>query len=431
MNVLQMLFLVLLGAKFFADFALDWTNRSYVLKKAKEFEANGFSTAPKVRDGELYKNYGKSVDYTVEKIDFGFFEMTYAAVWSAVLVLFLLAPIYDWTCGWLGMGVGVEGWSSIWREGVALIGVGVVLSWVSLPLDAYSTFRIEEKYGFNKSSVGLWFTDLVKSVFLAFAIGLPVMWALIAFFYAFPQSWWIIGQCVLFGFQLFLLVVFPKWILPLFNKLTPLPEGELRDRLEALAKRTGFIAEKIEVIDGSKRSGHSNAFFTGFGKWRRIVIYDTLIKQLSPEEIEAVLAHEIGHSRRGHITKRLIIGFFSGFVTLGLIAWILNQAVFFESFGFAYVEGKMFVPALLLLSQILPLITFWTSPVSNYFSRKHEYEADAFAREVIGSPEPLVAALEKLHTENLSNLTPHPLFSAFHYSHPTLFERVEALRKNV
>ena len=182
MNVLQILFLVLLGAKFFADFALDWTNRSYVLKKAKEFEANGFATAPKVRDGELYKNYGKSVDYTVEKIDFGFFEMTYAAVWSAVLVLFLLAPIYDWTCGWLGMGVGVEGWSSIWREGVALIGIGVVLSWVSLPLDAYSTFRIEEKYGFNKSSVGLWFTDLVKSVFLAFAIGLPVMWALIAFF---------------------------------------------------------------------------------------------------------------------------------------------------------------------------------------------------------------------------------------------------------
>lgn len=429
MNFLQILFLVFFAAKFSADFLLDWTNRGYVLKKAKEFEANGFATAPKLGDG-LYKNYGKSVEYTVEKIDFGFFEMSYSAVWSVLYVLFLFAPIYNWTSELFAWTPALGGWSSVWREGAIIIAISIVLSWLSLPLSAYETFKIEEKYGFNKSSIGLWFSDLAKSVLVACAIGLPVVWGLLAFYYAFPQSWWIIGQCVLFAFQLFLLVVFPKWILPFFNKLTPLPEGELRERLEALARRTGFVAEKIEVIDGSKRSGHSNAFFTGFGKWRRIVIYDTLIKQLSPEEIEAVLAHEIGHSRCGHITKRLVFSFFSGFVSLGLIGWILTQPVFFESFGFTFSEGKMFVPALLLLSQIAPLVTFWTSPISNYFSRKHEYEADAFARETIGSPEPLVAALEKLHTENLSNLTPHPLFSTFHYSHPTLFERVEALREN-
>lgn len=429
MNSLQILFVVFLCAKLSADFTLDLLNRAYVLKKAKEFEANGFATAPKVRGGELYKNYGKSVDYTVEKIDFGFFEMGYSAILKILLVFFLLAPFYDWLCGVLDRNADLCGWSSVWREGTIFIMISLVLSWLSLPFDAYETFKIEEKYGFNKSSLGLWFGDLAKSVFLTCLIGLPLIWALIAFYYTFPQTWWIIGQCVLFAFQLFLLVVFPKWILPLFNKLTPLPAGELRERLEALARRTGFVAEKIEVIDGSKRSGHSNAFFTGFGKWRRIVIYDTLIKQLAPEEIEAVLAHEIGHSRCGHITKRLIFSFFAGFASFGLIGWILTQSRFFEDFGFAYTEGKMFVPALLLLSQLIPLVSFWVSPISNYFSRKHEYEADAFARETIGSPEPLIAALEKLHTENLSNLTPHPLFSAFHYSHPTLFERVESLRK--
>lgn len=430
MNFLQILFIVLLIAKWSADFALDWLNRRYVLAKAREFESNGFATAPKLRDESLYKNYGKSVRYTVEKIDFGFFEMTYDALRNAALVLFLLAPIYSWASGLIGLENAADGWSSVWREGFVFIAVSLVLSWLSLPFDMYSVFKIEEKYGFNKSSFGLWCADLLKSTLLTFAIGLPLIWALIAFYYTFPQSWWIIGQCVLFTFQLFLLVVFPKWILPLFNKLTPLPDGELRERLEALARRTGFVAEKIEVIDGSKRSGHSNAFFTGFGKWRRIVIYDTLIKQLSPEEIEAVLAHEIGHSRCGHITKRLVFAFFMGFVSFGLIGWILNRAVFFEDFGFAYTEGKMFVPALLLLTHISPLISFWSAPVSNYFSRKHEYEADAFARETLGTAEPLISALEKLHTENLSNLTPHPLFSAFHYSHPTLFERARALRKN-
>lgn len=425
MNFLQTLFLVFLSAKFSADFVLDCLNRRYVLSEARKFASE---EASKSFEDPLYKNYEKSVRYTVEKIDFGLFEMTYSALWDAGLVLFLLAPAFSWVSGLFGLDAALSEWSSVWREGVVFIVISLVFSWVTLPFDVYATFKIEEKYGFNKSSVGLWIGDWLKSTLLAFVIGAPILWALIAFYYAFPQTWWIIGQCVLFAFQLLLLVVFPKWILPLFNKLTPLPAGELRERLEALARRTGFIAEKIEVIDGSKRSGHSNAFFTGFGKWRRIVIYDTLIKQLSAEEIEAVLAHEIGHSRRGHITKRLVFSFFMGFVSFGVIGWVLNQAIFFESFGFVFHEGKMFVPALLLLTRMSPLVSFWTSPVSNYFSRKHEYEADAFAREVLGTPESLINALKKLHTENLSNLTPHPLYSAFHYSHPTLFERIGALR---
>lgn len=429
MNYLQELFLLLLFAKFSADFALEWLNRKNVLTKAREFESNGFATAPKL-GADLYKNYDKTVRYTVEKIDFGFFEMGYELLWKIGFVLFIYAPLFAYAGNWLGLDAVDGGWGLVWREGLILVSISIAQSWLSLPFDLYATFKIEEKYGFNKSSFGLWVTDQVKSLLLGLLIGLPLIWALLAFYHTFPQTWWIIAQCVFFVFQLILLVVFPKWILPLFNKLSPLPEGELRDRLEALAKRSGFVAEKIEVIDGSKRSGHSNAFFTGFGKWRRIVIYDTLIKQLSPAEIEAVLAHEIGHSRRGHITKRLIFAFFAGFAVFGLIGWILNQAEFFSAFGFTFNEGKMFVPALLLLGQILPLLSFWTSPISNYISRKHEYEADAFAKEATGTPDTLIAALEKLHTENLSNLTPHPLYSAFHYSHPTLFEREAALRKD-
>jgi Zn-dependent protease with chaperone function len=226
-----------------------------------------------------------------------------------------------------------------------------------------------------------------------------------------------------------LLVIFPKLILPLFNKLSPLPEGELRDTLVALAERCGFVAQKIEIIDGSKRSGHSNAYFTGFGKWRRIVLFDTLVEQLSPKEIEVVLAHEIGHSKCGHITKRLVVSSVIGLALLGFVGWLLNQKVFFTAFGFEFVPGLMLVPAFLLLSQIVPLITFWISPVSAYFSRKHEYEADAFAKEITGTPDTLIAALHKLHEKNLSNLTPHPLYSAFFYSHPTLAEREKALKK--
>ena len=428
MNHLQIAFLILLLARTAADFWLERKNRAYALAKADEFEANGFATAPKLGDG-LYANYRKTVNYTVEKTDFGMVETAWDALWSAALVLFLYAPLCAFAGTLLGAdAVAVGSWAQVWREGVALAGISVALSLTSIPFDLYSTFRIEEKYGFNKSTAKLWIADQVKSVALGFIIGVPLVWALSAFYHALPRTWWIFAACAVFAFQLALIVVFPKWILPLFNKLSPLPEGALRERLEALAKRAGFVAEKIEVIDGSKRSGHSNAFFTGFGKWRRIIIYDTLIAQLSPAEIEAVLAHEIGHSRRGHVAKGLVFAAVACLVVFGLVGWALGRPEFFEAFGFEFREGFMFVPALLLLGKIFPLFGFWLSPLTNRLSRRHEYEADAFAKEITGTPEPLISALEKLHTENLANLTPHPLYSAFHYSHPTLFERAAALR---
>jgi STE24 endopeptidase len=299
-----------------------------------------------------------------------------------------------------------------------------LLSVPSLPFEWWEQFRLEEKFGFNKSTAGLWVSDKLKGVLLMFAIGLPLLWALLALVKWAGAAWWIWGFALIFGFQLLMLVLYPKLILPLFNKLTPLPEGELRTRLMALGDRTGFQASTIEVIDGSKRSGHSNAYFTGFGRFRRIVLFDTLIAQLTAEELEAVLAHEIGHYRRGHIPKMIAMSaamLLGGFWT---IAWLARSPWFNRAFGF---PANEVAPSFLLFGLLSGLVTFWFSPLGNVLSRKHEYEADAFARDAVGGPGPMVEALRKLAQKNLSNLTPHPWFSAFFYSHPTLVEREAAL----
>ena len=217
------------------------------------------------------------------------------------------------------------------------------------------------------------------------------------------------------------------FIMPLFNKMEPLEEGELKDRLFDLADRTGFKAKTILVMDGSKRSGHSNAFFAGFGRFRRIVLFDTLIEQMSHEELEAVLAHEIGHYKKGHIPKMIMLSALLTFGMFALLGWLASGTWFAEAFLFSADAAAYFVPVLLLFVLLKELLTFWLSPLSSILSRKHEYEADAFAREAMDSAKPLVKALRKLHKENLSNLTPHPVYSRFYYSHPTLLERESAL----
>lgn len=422
MDTLQIIFLLLLALKTATSFALDALNRKETLRNA--------DSVPEAFRGMIDEpTYRKSVAYTLRKIDFGYLETFFDAALTLVLVIALLPTIYDWTGTLLELSEDLSGWARIWREGTVLIVISTLIGLLDLPFDWYETFQIEAQFGFNKSTQKLWISDKVKGLILGFVIGLPLLWAVIAFYYAFPRTWWIWAQVFFIAFQLLFLVVFPKLILPLFNKLSPLPEGELRDMLNALAERCGFVAKKIEVIDGSKRSGHSNAYFTGFGKWRRIVLFDTLIEQLSPKEIEAVLAHEIGHSKRGHITKRLITSSVVGLAMLGFVAWLLGQGAFFTAFGFEFVPGLMIVPAFLLLSQLAPLVTFWITPISAHFSRKHEYEADAFAKEVTGTPDTLISALHKLHEKNLSNLTPHPVYSAFFYSHPTLAEREAELKK--
>jgi STE24 endopeptidase len=219
--------------------------------------------------------------------------------------------------------------------------------------------------------------------------------------------------------------------MPLFNKFTPLPEGALRERLFALARRTGFSTRAIDVMDGSKRSRHSNAFFTGFGRFRKIALFDTLIAQLSEPEVESVLAHEIGHYKRRHVIKMLSVSIAGVFVAFAAIAWLARQQWFYHAFAFEHQAGFVaanVVPAILLFALLGGTITFWVSPFVHGWSRHFEYEADAFARAAMGETQSLIQALRKLSEKNLSNLTPHPLYSSFYYSHPTLLERERALR---
>jgi len=363
--------------------------------------------------------YEKSVAYTLEKSKFGAITELFDTFVLALVIFGGVLPI---------LYVHVAAWGSpgaVWDDALFILLAGVLLSVPALPFEWWAQFRLEAKFGFNKSTPSLWVSDKIKGLGLMFALGFPLLWALLSLVGWVGEAWWLWGFGLIFGFQLLMLVLYPKLILPLFNKLTPLPEGELRTRLLALGDRTGFHATTIQVMDGSKRSGHSNAFFTGFGRFRRIVLFDTLIAQLDAEELEAVLAHEIGHYRRGHIPKMIAMSAATMFSAFAVIAWLARSPWFNLTFGFP--AGEL-APAFLMFGLLSGLVTFWFSPLMNLLSRKHEYEADAFARDAMGGVTPMIGALRKLAQKNLTNLTPHPWFSAFFYSHPTLVEREHSLR---
>ncbi|MEM9026511.1 MAG: M48 family metallopeptidase, partial [Verrucomicrobiota bacterium] len=313
-------------------------------------------------------------------------------------------------------------------QALILFLIPTLLGLLDLPFDYYSQFKIEAEFGFNKSSVGLWIADQFRNLAVGALFMIPLVALLLFIVQTLPDTWWLWGFFLLFGFQLVMIVVYPKFIIPLYNKLSPLPDGPLRDRLLGLAEKLKFPTKTIEVIDGSKRSGHSNAYFTGFGSFRQVVIYDTLIDQLEPEELEAVLAHEIGHYKKGHIPKTLITYGVVGLAAFAFIGWLTQVPAFIEGLGFVGLPEGAWVPATLMAFSIVSgLFTFWISPLSAMRSRKHEYEADAYAKDAVGSAQPMIGALRSLFQKNLSNLNPHPIYSGFYYSHPTLLEREAAL----
>lgn len=402
---------VLMALQLGAELLLSALNRAEVRRHAAKAPA----AVAAIMDP---KTYAKAVAYTLEKSRFGVMTGIFDTLVLA-LVLFggILPALFVQVVAW-----GCPG--AVWSHALFILLAGVLLAIPGLPFEWWEQFRIEEKHGFNKSTAGLWVSDKLKGTALMFVIGFPLLWVLLSLVKWAGATWWIWGFAFVFGFQLLMLILYPKLILPLFNKLTPLPEGELKTRLMALGDRTGFRAKAIEVIDGSKRSGHSNAYFTGFGRFRRIVLFDTLIAQLTAEELEAVLAHEIGHYRLGHIPKMIALSaamLLGGFAAL---AWLAASPWFNRAFGFPV--GAM-APTFLLFGLLSGVVTFWFSPLSNLLSRKHEYEADAFARQATGGPGPMVLALRKLAQKNLTNLTPHRWYSGFYYSHPTLVEREAAL----
>lgn len=370
-----------------------------------------------IMDPETYR---RSVAYTLAKSVFGQIEDAWS---TGVLLLVLLVGILPASlAAWSGLAGG-----GIWAEAGWLYLVGTALSLPDLPLDWWSQFRLEERFGFNRSTLRTWVVDRIKGLLLSAVIAVPLVALLLAITRKLGPAWWIWAWGLIIGFQLLMIVVAPILILPLFNKFTPLPDGSLRERLLRLGERTGFSARTIQVVDGSRRSGHSNAYFTGFGRFRKIVLYDTLIQQLTEPELEAVLAHEIGHYKRGHIPRMLAWMAVSLFLAFGVIGWLARQPEFPQAFGFRPDSGL--APVLLLFGILGGTVTFWFTPLGNFWSRKHEYEADAYAVKIMGEAESLVGALRKLHEKNLANLTPHPLYSAFHYSHPTLVEREAAMRR--
>jgi STE24 endopeptidase len=362
--------------------------------------------------------YKKSVDYTLARGRVRGIELTYDfAVLLAVLLSGVLPRAYE---------AFSQAWgTSAWAGGAFLFIVTVLLALPGLPFDWYEQFHLEERFGFNTTTPKLWWMDRIKGLVLGLVLGYPLVVLVLKIVDWTGSTWWLWAWGSLMAFQLLMLVLAPIIIMPLFNKFTPLPEGTLRDRLLALGQKTGFHSKTIQVMDGSKRSRHSNAFFTGFGRFRKIVLFDTLVQQLTEVELEAVLAHEIGHYKKKHIPKMLLASAAGSLIGFYAIAWLAGQSWFFEAFGFA--RGQL-TAALLLFTLLSGAVTFWLSPLAHFWSRRYEYQADRYAAETMGEPVSLTNALRKLNEKNLSNLTPHPLYSGFYYSHPTLLERERALR---
>src|SRR6266700_4106283 len=368
--------------------------------------------------------YRRSVDYTLAKSRFGDIAGMFDAV---VLIAVLFSGVLPWAFGRFSASFG----TSILAMAGFLFVTGIALSIPGLPFAWYAQFKLEERFGFNTTSIKTWILDRMKGFLLAVLLGYPLLALVLKLIEWTGANWWLWAAAVVIAFQLLLLLIAPAIIMPLFNKFTPLPEGGLRERLFALAQRTGFPTRSIEVMDGSKRSRHSNAFFTGFGRFRKIVLFDTLIVQLTQSELESVLAHEIGHYKKRHVMKLLGVSIAGVFAAFAAIAWLARQEWFYRAFGFEYQPSFGVVNialAMLLFGLLAGTIIFWLSPFFHAWSRRFEYQADAFARATMGEAQPLIQALRKLNEKNLSNLMPHPLYSGFYYSHPTLLERERALR---
>jgi STE24 endopeptidase len=412
-----MIALVLILARAVAELWLSRLNQRHV-----RVHANGVPLAfRETIDGPTYR---RSIDYTLAKSGFGQVVTLFDAV---LLIVLVFSGILPWGFREFTAGFG----KSVWAMAGFLFTTGVALNIISLPFAWYAQFKLEDRFGFNTSTVKTWVLDRLKGLLLAVLLGFPLLVLVLKLIEWTGSNWWIWAATLVFAFQLLLMLIAPAVIMPLFNKFTPLPHGSaLRERLFSLAQRTHFPTRSIEVMDGSKRSRHSNAFFTGFGRFRKIVLFDTLVGQLDEPELESVLAHEIGHYKKRHVVKLLGISILGVFVGFAAIAWLARQRWFYQAFGFEYHADFApwnIVPAMLLFALLAGTIAFWFSPLIHTWSRRFEYEADAFARATMGDAQPLIQALRKLTEKNLSNLTPHPLYSGFYYSHPTLLERERAL----
>jgi STE24 endopeptidase len=363
----------------------------------------------------------KAADYTVAKSRLGLIDMSFEA---ALLLVWTLLGGLDWLNNLLLDAMG----SGFWQQLALLAAFAAIGGLLSLPLAWWSTFRTEEHFGFNKMTPSLWLADLAKGTLVGALVGLPIAALVLWLMGAAGPLWWLWAWGAWMVFNLLALVLYPTLIAPLFNKFEPLQDETLQARVQALMQRCGFAAKGLFVMDGSKRSAHANAYFTGFGAAKRVVFFDTLLQQLSPPEVDAVLAHELGHYKHRHIIQRVVLLFAMSLLGFAALGWVSGQAWFYSGLG---VTPSLTAPndalALILFLMVVPLFTFFLSPLMAQLSRRHEFQADAYAvRQTSGTD--LASALLKLFKDNASTLTPDPLYARFYYSHPPASERLARLR---
>ncbi|HPU50337.1 MAG TPA: M48 family metallopeptidase [Burkholderiaceae bacterium] len=361
----------------------------------------------------------RAADYTIARTRLGLLEL---ALSTAVLFAFTLLGGMQWLHDGLVMLLP-EG---VWLRPLAfVVGVALIGGLVDLPLSWYRQFRLEEGFGFNRMTVRLWVADMFKGFAVSLALGLPLLAGVLALMRSAGSGWWLWAWLLWVAFNLAVLVLYPTVIAPLFNKFEPMPDGPVRSRVEALLARCGFTSRGLFVMDGSRRSAHGNAYFTGLGRAKRIVFFDTLLSRLNGEEVEAVLAHELGHFRRRHIAKRMVATFLMSAAGLWLLAWLATRPWFYQGLGITP-SADVEAIALVLFFLVIPVFAFPLQPLASLASRRHEFEADQFAAQHSRASD-LVSALVKMYEDNASTLTPDPLHSAFYDSHPPAAIRVGRL----
>lgn len=380
---------------------------------------NRAQVPPTFADKISLEDHQKAADYTTTKVKFGRLPLFYE------LILLLI-----WTLGgglnWLDQNIISLGYDPIITGIAVILAYTFISSLLDLPFSLYNTFVIEEKFGFNRTTLKTFVVDMIKGSVLGLVIGVPLLYVILWLMEQSGDQWWIYTWLVISGFSLFMMWVYPTWIAPVFNKFEPLEEGETLNRIKSLLTRCGFNSNGIFVIDGSKRSSHGNAYFSGFGRNKRIVFFDTLLKMLNDDELEAVLAHELGHFKKKHIIKGMFISFTTTLVALAVLAWLMKADWFYTALGVSHASTYM---ALLLFTLVMPVFTFAFQPLFSLFSRKNEFEADAFAAEQTDAKY-LIKALVDLYRENANTLTPDPLYSAFYDSHPPAPVRIAHLNSH-
>lgn len=409
MNAFTAVFLIALTVAYAIEFWLLRRHLAYV-------DRHRGSVPEAFRERIALEAHHKAADYTLAK---GKVAAWSHAVSAAVLLLFTLGGGIDR----LAEAWGGSGLSPIWSGTGLVLSTLLLMHLIEMPAGLYQTFSVEQRFGFNRTTVRQFLTDLGLQLALSLALGAPLLALILWVMDSFDGTWWIWAWAILMGFSILMSWVFPTLIAPLFNRFTPLEDQTLRQRIEELLSRCGFHSNGIFVMDGSRRSGHGNAYFTGIGNNKRIVFFDTLLETLDHDEVAAVLAHELGHFKRKHVLKMLAATATISFVGFAVLGWLSTTTWFYAGLG---VSVPSHAAALLLFLLVSPVFTVFLQPVLAYFQRRHEFEADDYAA-VQTRPSFLINALVKLYRDNASTLTPDPLYSAFHYSHPPAAIRIAHL----